>query len=208
MSDQHPAFKKIARWPILAVSADSKSERKLQRRTALLVQTHSRVNVNLAHRNRPPPATSGDVHNPVVHARKRYSLNFLPASQNQRELALIRQGFRLFLGKARILSLQLQELLLLRRLLCPLLARALLLILSLILSRLRIGIRIQIRPRVDWQHIRPAAIKKNESVGVLRFPSRTSLGERQPLLCGWIDKRFKLRVTDRDRMPEIESKGR
>jgi hypothetical protein len=114
----------------------------------------------------------------------------------------------LFLGKARILSLQLQLILLLRRLLCPLPARALLLILSLILSRLRIGIRIQVRPRVDWQHIRPAAIKKNESVRVLRFPSRTSLGERQPLLCDWIDKRFKLRVTDRDRMPEIESKGR
>jgi hypothetical protein len=90
----------------------------------------------------------------------------------------------------------------------PLLARALLLILPLILSRLRISIRIQVRPRLGRQHIRPAAIKKNESVAVLRFPPRTALGERKPLLCGWIDKRFKLRVTERDRMLEIESKCR
>ena len=114
----------------------------------------------------------------------------------------------MFLGKTRILRLQLQLLLVLRRSLRPLLAPALLLILPLLLSRLRIGIRIQVRPRLGWQHIRPAAIKKNESVGVLWFPSRAPLGERKPLLCGWIDKRFKLRVTDRDRMLEIESKTR
>jgi hypothetical protein len=78
----------------------------------------------------------------------------------------------------------------------------------LLLSRLRICVRIQVDSRLDWQHIRPAAIQENKSVGRLGFPSRTSLGERKPLLCGWIDKRFKLRVTERDRMLEIESKCR
>src|ERR1700721_2786857 len=150
----------IARRPFPGVSADSKSERNLQRRSSFLIQTHSRIHVQFAHSNRVPSATSGDVHNPVLHARKRYRLNFLPASQNQRELALVRQRFGLLQGKALVVRFQLR--LLLRLLRRPLLARALLLILPLILSRLRISIRIQVRPRRGRQHIRPPPIRKNE----------------------------------------------
>ena len=191
----------------LGIPAISNLQRNLQRSPALLVQTHSRIHINLAHSNRPSSAICGDVHNPVAHARERHSLNFLPASQNQRELSLIQQGFRLFLGEACLLRLELHELLLLRRLLRSLLARALLLILRLILCRPRIGIRIQVRPRLDRQRICRAAIKKNEPVRVFRFPSRAPLGERKPLLCGWIEKRLKLLVSNRYRLREIQSEA-
>jgi len=81
-----------------------------------------------------PSASSSDVNNPVIHARERHGLDFLSASQDQRELALIRQRFRLFLRDASVIRFRVLRLL--RPTLSPLLRRALVLALALVLVSL------------------------------------------------------------------------
>jgi hypothetical protein len=194
----------------LEIRATSNLKRNLQRRPALLIQTHSRIHVQFAQSNRPPPASHGDIHNPVVNARKRHRLNLLPTSQDQRELALIRQGFRLFQRNSLVVGFQLLHLLRLSRRTflrrdLPVLTLALALVLSL-LSRLRIRVRIQVSAWLDWQHIRPAAIQKDEPVGRLRLPPHASFGKRQLHLRRRVDQRLDIVIfVDRSQMCKIES---
>src|SRR5579864_6435725 len=79
-------------------------------------------------------------------------------------------------------------------------------VLSLLLRYWRIRVRIQVSAWFEWQHIRPAAIQKDEPVGGLRLPSHASLGQRQLHLRCRINQRLDVIISmNRSQMREIES---
>src|SRR5579864_4132265 len=79
-------------------------------------------------------------------------------------------------------------------------------VLSLLLRYLRIRVRIQVSAWLEWQHIRPAAIQKDEPVGGLRLPSHASFGKRQLRLRRRVDQRLDIVIfVDRSQMCKIES---
>lgn len=63
-----------------------RSEGELERGAALLIDTHSRIDVDLAQGNRPTSAFARDVYDAILHVRERDGLNLCSVAHHQGEL--------------------------------------------------------------------------------------------------------------------------